>query len=184
VKYFLGGLLFILLLYALLTYNKLITLQQRINNGWAQVDVQLKLRYDLVFNLVNTVKAYAAHEKQTLESVTALRQKAMTVQSLPEQAQLEKKLTGAIQGLFIVAENYPELQADENFRQLQEQLKEIEDKIAFARLFFNDTVLKYNLKVQMFPSNIMAKIFRFKTKAYFNLDDNLQAREAVEVNFE
>lgn len=183
VYYVILGFLVILLVYVMIVYNQLVTVKQRVNNAWSQVDVQLKLRYDLVGNLVETVKAYAAHEKETLENVTMMRQKAMAAQSLPDQAQAENKLEGAVQGLLAVAENYPALQADDNFRQLQQQLKEIEDKIAFARMFFNDTVLKYNLKVQMFPSNLVARLFNSRSMPYFRLDEQIEAREGIEVKF-
>lgn len=183
ITYILAGTIIILLLYVIVIYNQLITVKQRVQNAWSQVDVQLKLRYDLVTNLVNTVKAYAAHEQDTFTKITVMRQQAMGAKSVPEHAQAEQKLTGAIQGLLAVAENYPALKADENFRQLQQQLKEIEDKIAFARMFFNDTVLKFNLKVQMFPSNLVAGLFKFKSIQYFNLDDHAEAREASEVKF-
>lgn len=183
ITYLLWGIVIISLIYVAVVYNQLITVKQRVQNAWSQVDVQLKLRYDLVTNLVDTVKAYAAHEHETYTKLTLLRQQAMGAQSVPEQAQAEQRLTGAIQGLLAVAENYPELKADQNFRQLQQQLKEIEDKIAFARMFFNDTVLKYNLKVQMFPSNLVAGLFKFKPQTYFSLDGQLEAREACEVKF-
>jgi len=183
ITYILAGIIISLLFYVIVIYNQLITIKQRVQNAWSQVDVQLKLRYDLVTNLVATVKAYAVHEQETFTKVTMMRQQAMGAKSVPEQVQAEQKLTGAIQGLLAVAENYPDLKADENFRQLQQQLKEIEDKIAFARMFFNDTVLKFNLKVQMFPSNLVAGLFKFMSIQYFNLDDQGEAREASEVKF-
>jgi LemA protein len=183
VYYVILGVIVTLLVYMMIVYNQLVTVKQRVNNAWSQVDVQLKLRYDLVGNLVETVKAYAAHEKETLENVTMMRNKAMVAQSLPEQAQAENKLEGAVLGLLAVAENYPALQADANFRQLQQQLKEIEDKIAFARMFFNDTVLKYNLKVHMFPSNLVAYLFQRRSMPYFSLDEQTEAREGIEVKF-
>ncbi|MFO8060709.1 MAG: LemA family protein [Bacillota bacterium] len=163
------------------TYNRLVTLRQRVRNAWAQVDVQLKRRYDLIPNLVNTVKGYASHERETFEQITNARSRAMAADTVDEQAGAENMLTGALRTLFAVAENYPELKADANFRQLQEELSNTESKIAFARQFYNDTVQKYNIRTQVFPSNLIAGIFGFSGEAYFNVEG--VEREAVEVRF-
>ena len=132
-------------------YNRLVTLRQRIKNAWAQIEVQLKRRYDLIPNLVATVKGYAAHEKETLERVVQARNAAISAQGIQEQAGAENMLSGALRQLFALVENYPELKANTNFMQLQEELTNTESKIAFSRQFYNDTVLKYNTAIQRFP---------------------------------
>jgi LemA protein len=164
-------------------YNKLVTLRQRIKNAWAQIEVQLKRRYDLIPNLVSTVKGYAAHEKETFERVTQARNMAISAQNVQEQAGAENMLTGALRQLFALAENYPELKANTNFMQLQEELTNTESKIAFSRQFYNDTVLKYNTAIQRFPAVMVAGMFGFHQEVYFNLDDEAEARQAVKVEF-
>lgn len=164
-------------------YNKLVTLRQRIKNAWAQIEVQLKRRYDLIPNLVSTVKGYAAHEKETFERVTQARNAAISAQNVQEQAGAENMLTGALRQLFALAENYPELKANTNFMQLQEELTNTESKIAFSRQFYNDTVLKYNTAIQRFPAVMVAGMFGFHQEVYFNLDDEAEARQAVKVEF-
>ena len=176
-----GAGLVLLAVFVVSAYNGLVTLRQRVRNAWAQVDVQLKRRYDLIPNLVNTVKGYASHERETFEQITRARSQAMGAQTVDEQAGAENMLTGALKTLFAVAENYPELKADRNFRQLQEELTNTESKIAFARQFYNDTVQKYNIRTQVFPSNLIAGMFGFTGKAYFNAEG--AEREAVEVRF-
>ncbi len=176
-----AGLALLLGVFTISAYNGLVTLRQRVKNAWAQVDVQLKRRYDLIPNLVNTVKGYASHERETFEQITRARSQAMGAQTVDEQAGAENMLTGALKTLFAVAENYPELKADANFRQLQEELSNTESKIAFARQFYNDTVQKYNIRTQVFPSNLVAGLFGFTGKAYFNVEG--AEREAVEVRF-
>ncbi len=178
---FIGVGLVLLAVFVVSAYNGLVTLRQRVRNAWAQVDVQLKRRYDLIPNLVNTVKGYASHERETFEQITRARSQAMGAQTVDEQAGAENMLTGALKTLFAVAENYPELKADRNFRQLQEELTNTESKIAFARQFYNDTVQKYNIRTQVFPSNLIAGMFGFTGKAYFNAEG--AEREAVEVRF-
>ncbi len=164
-------------------YNRLVTLRQRIRNAWSQIDVQLKRRYDLIPNLVNTVKGYATHERETFEKVTQARNMAISASDVNEQAGAENMLSGALKSLFAVAESYPELKADANFRQLQEELTNTEGKIAFARQFYNDTVMKYNTAIQRFPTVLIAGMFGFHKEAYFNLDEDALAREAVKVEF-
>ena len=164
-------------------YNKLVTLRQRIKNAWAQIEVQLKRRYDLIPNLVSTVKGYAAHEKETFERVTQARNMAISAQNVQEQAGAENMITGALRQLFALAENYPELKANTNFMQLQEELTNTEGKIAFSRQFYNDTVLKYNTAIQRFPAVMVAGMFGFHQEVYFNLDDEAEARQAVKDEF-
>jgi len=163
-------------------YNSLINLRNRCNNAWAQVDVQLRRRYDLIPNLVETVKGYAKHERTVFEKVTEARSKAINAQTVTEQGQAENMLTGALKSLFAVVENYPELKANQNFLLLQEELAGTEGKIAFARQFYNDLVMKFSVKQQVFPSNIVAKLFNFKEKDYLEIEEP-EAREAVKVKF-
>ncbi len=164
-------------------YNRLVTLRQRIKNAWAQIEVQLKRRYDLIPNLVSTVKGYAAHEKETFERVVQARNAAISAQGVQEQAGAENMLSGALRQLFALAESYPELKANTNFLQLQEELTNTEGKIAFSRQFYNDTVLKYNTAIQRFPAVMVAGMFGFHQEVYFNLDDEAEARQAVKVEF-
>lgn len=183
-RWIIGGAIVLLIVVFLITiYNRLVTLRQRIQNAWAQIEVQLKRRYDLIPNLVSTVKGYAAHEKETFERVTAARNMAIGAKNMEEQAGAENMLTGALRQLFALAENYPELKANTNFMQLQEELTNTESKIAFSRQFFNDTVLKYNTAIQRFPAVMLAGMFGFHQQIYFNLDDEAEARRAVRVEF-
>ena len=170
----------LLLLYLARSYNRLVKLRNRIANAWAQVDVQLRRRYDLIPNLVNTVKGYAAHEKGTFEAVTQARANALNTQGVAAQAQSENILTGALKSLFAVAEAYPELKANQNFAQLQEELTSTEGRIAYARQFYNDAVLQLNTKVQSFPSNIIANMFGFREHEYFEADDTSRGPVTVE----
>jgi len=163
-------------------YNGLITLRNRANNAWAQVDVQLRRRYDLIPNLMETVRGYAKHEREVFQKVTEARSKAMDAESVKEQEKAENMLTGALKSLFAVAENYPDLKASQNFMMLQEELAGTEGKIAYARQFYNDTVMKFNTKQQVFPSNIIADMFGFKEKEYFEIEEPA-AREPVSVKF-
>ena len=163
-------------------YNKLVRLRNRAENAWAQVDVQLRRRYDLIPNLVETVKGYAAHERDTFEEVTKARTAAQQAQTVPQQAQAENLLTQAIGKLFAVAEAYPQLRATENFQQLQAQLAETEQKIAIARQVYNDAVLTYDNALETIPTNIVAGIFNFKPREYFEVEEPA-AREAPRVTF-
>lgn len=162
-------------------YNRLITLRNRIDNAWAQIDVQLKRRYDLIPNLVETVKGYAAHEKEVFEKVTKARAQAIQAGNVKEQANAENMLTQTLKSLFAVAEAYPELKANQNFMMLQEELSGTEGKIAYARQFYNDTVMKFNTKAQSFPSNVIASMFGFKERDYFEIEET--SKELVEVKF-
>ena len=163
-------------------YNKLVRLRNRAENAWAQVDVQLRRRYDLIPNLVEAVKGYAAHERETFEEVTKARTAAQQAKGVEEQAQAENLLTQAIGRLFAVAEAYPELRATENFQQLQAQLADTEQKIAIARQVYNDAVLTYDNALETVPTNIVAGLFRFEAREYFELEEPA-AREAPRVSF-
>jgi LemA protein len=172
----------ILVLAVVLLYNKLVRLRNRSENAWAQVDVQLRRRHDLVPNLVETVKGYAAHERGTFEEVTEARARAQNAGTVPEQAQAENMLTQALGRLFALAEQYPELRATENFQQLQGQLEETEDKIAVSRQVYNDAVLTYDTALETVPTNIVAGLFNFEEREYFELEEPA-AREAPQVSF-
>lgn len=163
-------------------YNRLVQLRNRVDNAWHQVDVQLRRRYDLIPNLVETVKGYASHERELFEKVTQARAAAIAAQSVKEQAEAENALTQTLKSLFAVAENYPELKASQNFMMLQEELAGTESKIAYARQFYNDSVMAYNTATQVFPSNIVASMFGFQPKEYFEVEG--EAREPVRVSFE
>ncbi len=161
----------VLLLMLVLSYNGLVKTRNRVDNAWSQIDVQLKRRYDLIPNLVETVKGYAAHERQTLEAVTAARANAINAQTggdVQQQAQAENVLSGALKSLFAVAEAYPDLKANQNFLQLQEELTSTEDRIAYARQFYNDSVLNFNNKIQTFPRNMIANSFNFQKREFFD----------------
>jgi len=163
-------------------YNSLITLRNRCDNGWSQIDVQLRRRYDLIPNLVETVKGYAKHESTVFQNVTQARAAAVNAQGVKEQGQAENVLSGALKSLFAVAENYPELKANQNFLMLQEELAGTESKVAYARQFYNDTVMKYNMRTQVFPSSIIANMFGFKARDYFQIEEDV-ARGPVKVQF-
>ena len=167
--------------YVLVTYNGLVSLRNRIENAWAQIDVQLKRRYDLIPNLVETVKGYASHEKETLERVITARNAGMGASGVQEQAQAENMLSGALKSLFALSEAYPDLKANTNFLQLQEELTGTEGRIAYARQFYNDTVYRYNTKIQSFPSNVLANSFKFAEREYFQAED--EERGPVNVQF-
>jgi LemA protein len=176
------GLVALLLLFLVVLYNRLVRLRNSTQNAWAQVDVQLKRRHDLIPNLIETVKGYAAHERGTFEAVTAARTAAQKAQGPAAQAEAENVLTQALGKLFAVAEAYPQLRATENFQQLQAQLAETEDKIQVSRQVYNDTVLTYNNSIQTVPSNIVAGAFGFKTREFFEVHDEAE-REAPQVSF-
>jgi LemA protein len=171
--------LFVLAL--ILIYNGLIRLRNRIDNAWSQIDVQLKRRYDLIPNLVETVKGYAAHERQVFENVTQARANAINAQGPAQQAEAENVLSGALKSLFAVAEAYPELKANQNFLSLQEELTSTEDRVAYARQFYNDSVLSYNNKLQTFPRNVIAGMFNFEKREYF--EGEPEATGPVRVQF-
>jgi LemA protein len=167
--------------YLWVTYNGLVALRQRIENAWAQIDVQLRRRYDLIPNLVETVKGYASHEKETLERVVQARNAAMSAEGTQQQAQAENVVTGALRQLFALSEAYPDLKANQSFLALQEELTGTEGRIAYARQFFNDMVLKFNTKIQSFPANLIAGRFGFTERDYFEADED--SRGPVRVDF-
>ena len=175
------ALVVLLLLYVIVTYNGLVRLRNRIENAWAQIDVQLRRRYDLIPNLVETVKGYATHEKGTFEAVTEARANAINAQGPAEQAQAENMISGALKSLFAVSEAYPDLKANQNFLSLQEELSGTEGRISYARQYYNDAVLRMNTKIQSFPSNILAGMFGFNEHEYFEADDT--SRGPVSVQF-
>ena len=176
------GVLVLLLLIAVGMYNSLVSLRQQTGNAWAQIDVQLKRRYDLIPNLVETVKGYMAHEKDTLERVIQARNQALQANTVKEKATAEAAVGAALTGFFGLAEAYPDLKANTNMMSLQEELKSTENKIAFARQYYNDIVTSYNTKIETFPSSIFASMGNFKPKELFELDEPA-AREAVKVQF-
>ncbi len=166
-------------------YNQLVVMRNKVKNSWAQIDVQLKRRFDLIPNLVETVKGYAAHEKgifQEFAKARGLYAQAAQSGSVAEASLAEKGISGALSRLLMVQERYPELQANDNFKDLMAQLKETEDKISFGRQFYNDVALKLNNKIELFPSNIVANIFKFKAAEYFTVAEEKE-REAVKVSF-
>jgi len=170
----------VLVLYVVLTYNRLVTLRNRVKNAWAQIDVQLKRRYDLIPNLMETVKGYMKHERETLTEVTKYRAQLVSG-SVEEKAKANNMLTQALKSLFAVAENYPNLKANENFKMLQEELAGTENKIAYIRTAYNDSVLEMNTACDTFPTNVIAGMFGFKHEAYFETAG--AEREAVKVKF-
>jgi LemA protein len=157
----------VLIIYFIATYNGLVKLRRMVDNGWAQISSQLQRRYDLIPNLVETVKGYAAHEKEVFESVTQARSGLMGARNCAEQTEADNVLTGTLKTLFAVAEAYPELKANENFRELQLELTSTENKIAYARQFYNDQVMRYNTAIELFPKNIIAGMFGFKSRDHF-----------------
>lgn len=163
-------------------YNGLVRLRQEVKNAWAQIDVQLKRRYDLIPNLVNTAKGYIKHERETLEAVTKARQQCIDATGVANQARAENMLTQTLRSLFAVAEAYPDLKANTNMLQVQEELTSTENKIGFARQFYNDSVMKYNTRIQTVPANIIAGMFSFMAEEFFELEDAEQ-REAPKVEF-
>ena len=163
------------------TYNELVRLKNKVKNSFAQIDTQLQRRFDLIPNLVETVKGYAAHEKELLEKVTANRAGFINAGTNGEKLEMGNQLTSTLKTLFAVAENYPELKANTNFIKLQDELSDTEDKVAFSRQFYNDAVTIYNSKLQMFPSNIIAGMFGFREEALFTSVE--EAREAPKVQF-
>ena len=163
-------------------YNSLIRLRNQVKNAWSQIDVQLKRRHDLIPNLIETAKGYMKHEQDTLKGITEARSKAMGADSVGEKSKAESALSGAMSKFFVVVENYPDLKANQNFLALQEELTSTENKIAFSRQSYNDQVLFFNNKIQMFPSNIVAGMFNFKQEEFFELEDKAE-RAVPKVDF-
>jgi LemA protein len=162
-------------------YNRLVTLRNRCDNAWAQIDVQLRRRYDLIPNLVETVKGYASHERETLERVVAARDAAMSAKGTEGRTVAENALTGTLRSLFALAEAYPDLKANASFLDLQSQLAETEGKIAYARQFLNDSVMSFNMAVQQFPANVVASVFGFRERVYFEIE--AVAKEPLPIAF-
>jgi LemA protein len=181
VVWILLGVLLLLVLYGVLTFNRLVRLRVRTENAWSQIDVQLRRRYDLIPNLVQTVKGYAEHERELFEEVTQARSQAQAATGVQDQAHAENQVTRALNRLIAVAENYPQLKANENFLALQEELTGTESRIAYARQFYNDTVQSLNTLVQSFPANIVAGIGRFTPREFFEIEE--PARGPVTVQF-
>ncbi len=182
-----GFIIVIIILLALLgvfisLYNRLVQLRKRCDNGWAQIDVQLKRRYDLIPNLVETAKGYLKHEREVLENVTKARQQAIDASGVKDQAKAENFLTSTLRSLFAVAENYPDLKANQNMLALQEELTTTENKIAFARQHYNDCVMDYNTTTETIPSNFVAGTFGFKPKEFFEIE-GIEQREPPKVSF-
>jgi LemA protein len=163
-------------------YNRLVTLRSRVDNAWAQIDVQLRQRYDLVPGLIESVKKYAEHERETLENVIKARQVAIDAKGVAQQSEAENMLTSTLRSLFAVAEQYPDLKASQNFLDFSERLSGIEAKIAYARQFYNDSAMDYNMTIQQFPSNLIAGSFGFTGRDYFEIEG--EAREPVKVSFD
>lgn len=178
------GIVAVVVLWVIWAYNRFVTLTNRVKEAWSDIDVQLKRRYDLIPNLVETVKGYAAHEAGTLQKVTEMRTRAMNAQSPTEKAEAENMLTGALKTLFAVAENYPNLKANENFVELQRELSDTENKIQAARRFYNGVVMELNSALQSFPSNLIGSAFGFQPRDFFQLGEGQEAaREPVKVSF-
>ena len=172
----------VLIIAIIAMYNGLVSSRIRVDNAWSQIDVQLQRRFDLIPNLVETVKGYASHESETLEKVTSLRTSWVNANTVAEKAELDNQLSGALKTIMAVSENYPDLKANQNFSQLSEELRNTENKISFSRQFYNDTVTMYNQKLQIFPSNIIANMFNFQPRDLFKTDSD-EARKNVKVDF-
>lgn len=174
--------LVILIIVVISMYNTLVELRQKVKNSWSQIDVQLQRRFDLIPNLVECVKGYMSHEKDVLEKVTELRSAWTNANTVSEKATLDKDLSGALGRLMLVSENYPELKANQNFAELQEELSKTEDKISYSRQFYNDIVTKYNTKLEVFPSNLIASMFKFAPETLFKVESE-EARKNVKIDF-
>jgi len=184
ILYVIGGVLVIVFAWVVFAYNRFVALINRTKEAWADIDVQLKRRYDLIPNLVNTVKGYATHEKSAFENVTRARAAAMGAQSLADKNQAENMLTGALKSLFAVAEAYPDLKANQNFLALQTELSDTENKIQAARRFYNGNVRDLNTAIESFPGNVIAGMFKFVKMELFELgEENAAAKEPVKVSF-
>ena len=175
----------ILVLFVIFSYNRLVKVKNRVKEAWADIDVQLKRRHDLIPNLVETVKGYASHEREVFENVTKTRARAMNAEETGDPkkvAEAENQLAGALKTLFAVSENYPDLKASENFLELQKEIRDTEDKIQAARRFYNRNVRDLNIKTEMFPMSLIAKMFNFKKEDFFEVEDK-EERENVKVEF-
>lgn len=173
----------LLVLWVISLYNGLVGLRQRVNNAWSQIDVQLQRRFDLIPNLLETVKGYMKHEESVLTKVTELRTSWANASTVGEKAELNNELSGALKTIMAVSENYPDLKANQNFSELQEELQNTENKISFSRQFYNDTVTKYNTKLEVVPSNIVASLFKFQPAELFKAESE-EARKNVKISFD
>ena len=171
-----------IVIYVISVYNGLKTIENRVENAWSQIDVQLQRRFDLIPNFVETVKGYMEHESETFTKIAELRTSWANTKTVSEKADIDNQLSGALKTIMAVSENYPELKANQNFSELSEELRNTENKISFSRQFYNDTVTKYNTKLELFPSNIIAGIFNFKQKDLFSAESE-EARKNVKVDF-
>jgi len=174
--------LIVVIAYLVITYNNLVVARQKVKNAWSQIDVQLQRRFDLIPNFVETVKGYMAHEKDTLAKVTELRTSWANAGTVNEKAELNNQLSGALKTIMAVSENYPDLKANQNFLDLQEELRNTENKISFSRQFYNDSVTIYNTKLEVFPSNLIAGWFKFTAETLFAAESE-EARKNVKVDF-
>ncbi|MBI4130022.1 LemA family protein [Candidatus Roizmanbacteria bacterium] len=181
VFYWILGIIGLIVAFIWFVYNSLVVLRMRVNEAWSGIDVQLKRRTDLIPNLVETVKGYAKHEKEVFENVTKARSALMGANTPMDAAKADNMLTGALKSLFAVAENYPELKASDNFKDLQRQLEDTEDKVAYARQFYNQTVMDYNTRIALFPHVVIANTFGFTKEEFFEAGEG--QREAVKVKF-
>ena len=172
----------VLVILVISMYNSLVRLRQKVKNSWSQIDVQLQRRFDLIPNLVETVKGYMAHENDVLTKVAELRTSWANAGTVAEKANLDNQLSGALKTIMAVSESYPELKANQNFSELQQELQNTENKISFSRQFYNDSVTMYNTKLEVFPSNIIASMFGFKAEEFFKVESE-EARKNVKVDF-
>jgi LemA protein len=177
----LAGVLAVVLVWGVLTFNRFVRIRTRVDNGWSQIDVQLRRRYDLIPNLVETVRGYAAHERQVFEHVTRARADAIGAHGVDQQARAEDQVTAGLRQLMAVAEAYPELKANQNFLALQEELVGTESKIAYARQFYNDQVTRLNTAVASFPSSLIAKLFGFEERRFFDIEDPVRGPVQVDL---
>ena len=174
--------LIVVIAFVVATYNGLVVSRQKVKNAWSQIDVQLQRRFDLIPNFVETVKGYMSHEKETLTKVTELRSSWVNANTVSEKAQLNNQLSDTLKTIMAVSENYPDLKANQNFLEMQEELRNTENKISFSRQFYNDTVTMYNTKLEVFPSNIVAGLFKFTAETLFTAESD-EARKNVKVDF-
>ena len=172
----------VLVIFVIFMYNNLVRLRQKVKNSWSQIDVQLQRRFDLIPNLVETVKGYMTHENDVLTKISELRTSWANAGTVQEKADLDNQLSGALKTIMAVSESYPDLKASQNFSELQQELQNTENKISFSRQFYNDSVTMYNTKLEVFPSNIIASIFSFKPEEFFKVE-NEEARKNVKVDF-
>ena len=172
----------LLIIWIIAIYNGLVSSRLKVDNAWSQIDVQLQRRFDLIPNFVETVKGYASHESETFEKIAQLRTSWANAGTVSEKAELDNQLSGALKTIMAVSENYPDLKANQNFSELQQELQNTENKISFSRQFYNDSVTMYNTKLEVFPSNIIASMFGFKPEEFFKVESE-EARKNVKVDF-